>query len=64
MALTDSDRLHAATIAIMRHNVISHAFILAEPRCTESYSPEVYLGVNDKLTANDYLSMTSSYTIT
>lgn len=64
MALTDSDRLHAAGVAIMRHNVISHQYILANPIYTQNFTPTKYLDVYETLSATANLSTpTYSYVI-
>lgn len=66
MALTDSDRLHATTIALMRHNVISHKIdaILQQPTGRQGFNAEDYLTVNKTVTPNDYVALSYSYTIT
>ena len=64
MALTDSDRLHAATIALLRHNVLTHTGLITEPKYTQNYDPAMFMPVNERLKTGDYFSTpTYSYSI-
>lgn len=64
MALTDADRLQMVTMAVMRHNVVTHAGLIVEPKYTTNYDPAVFLTVNERLNAENYYSTPAfSYTI-